>query len=53
VHQHLDPTLSITHGSRRLGHYTTQGNPIKTISAAKAVENSYNDGGMININRTF
>jgi hypothetical protein len=31
-------TLSMTHGPRRLGHYTSQGTPITTTSAAKAVE---------------
>jgi hypothetical protein len=38
VHQHLDRTLSITHGPRRLGHYTSQGEPIRAICAAQAVE---------------
>jgi hypothetical protein len=38
VHQHLDGTLSITHGPRRLVHYTSQGTPITTTSAAQAVE---------------
>src|ERR1700733_3706420 len=50
VHQHLDRTLSITHGPRRLGNYTTQGSPIKTISAAKAVEKTH--GGKVQ-KRTF
>jgi transposase len=50
VHQHLDSTLSITHGPWRLGHYTSQGNPIKTISAAKAVEKTR--GGKVQ-KRTF
>lgn len=38
VHQHLDGTLSITYGPRRLGRYSSQGTPIKTISAAQAME---------------
>lgn len=38
VHQHLDGTLSITHGPRRLGRYTSQGTPITTTSATQAVE---------------
>src|ERR1700756_942307 len=38
VHQHLDGTLSMTHGPRRLGHYTSQGTPITSIAAPKAVE---------------
>ena len=39
VHQHLDGTLSMTHGPRRLGHYTSQGSPIaKVCAAAQAVE---------------
>jgi len=38
AHQHLDGTLSITHGPRRLVHYTSQGTPITTTSAAQAVE---------------
>jgi len=38
VHQHLDRTLSITHGPRRLGHYISQGESIKTICAAQAVK---------------
>jgi transposase len=50
VHQHLDRTLSITHGPRRLGNYTNQGSPIKTISAAKAVEKTH--GGKVQ-KRTF
>jgi hypothetical protein len=37
VHQHLDGTLSMTHGPRRVGRYTSQGTPIVTI-AAPAVE---------------
>ena len=37
VHQHLDGTLSLTHGPRRLGRYTSQGTPIVAI-AAPAVE---------------
>ncbi|HEV2326287.1 MAG TPA: ISNCY family transposase [Terracidiphilus sp.] len=38
VHQHLDGTLSITHGPRRLGRYTSQGTPIAKIAPAKTVE---------------
>jgi transposase len=34
VHQHLDGTLSMTHGPRRLGHYTSQGTAIVATSAA-------------------
>jgi len=34
VHQHLNGTLSMTHGPRRLGHYTSQGTPILATSAA-------------------
>jgi len=34
VHQHLNGTLSMTHGPRRLGHYTSQGTPIVATSAA-------------------
>jgi hypothetical protein len=34
VHQHLDGTLSVTHGPRRLGHYTSHGTPIVATSAA-------------------
>jgi transposase len=34
VHQHLDGTLSMTHGPRRLGHYTSQGTSIVATSAA-------------------
>ena len=29
VHQHLDTTLSITYGPHRLGHYTSEGFPMK------------------------
>ena len=38
VHQHLNGTLTMTHGPRRLGHYTSQGTPIVQTSAAAAVE---------------
>ena len=40
VHQHLDGTLSLTHGPPCLGRYTAQGTAIETTSAAarKAVE---------------
>ena len=37
VHQHLDGTLSMTHGPRRLGRYTSQETPI-TATATQAVE---------------
>ena len=50
VHQHLDGTVSITHGPRRLGRYTSQGTPIKTTSAAQAVEKTR--GGKVQ-KRTF
>ena len=36
VHQHLDGTLSMTHGPRRLGHYTSQGTPILATEAKQA-----------------
>jgi hypothetical protein len=29
VHQHLDGTLSMTHGPHRLGHYSAQGVAIR------------------------
>jgi len=38
VHQHLDGTLSLTHGPRRLGRYTSQGTTIVKTAAAPAVE---------------
>ena len=40
LHQHLDGTLSITHGPHRLARYTAQGVPIMTTKTAaqKAVE---------------
>lgn len=38
VHQHLDGTLSLTHGPRRLGRYTSQGAPMIDSQAAAAVE---------------
>src|SRR5450755_708418 len=38
VHQHLDGTLSMTHGPRRLGHYTSQGAPITPVEAKQAIE---------------
>jgi transposase len=40
VHQHLDGTLSITHGPHRLGHYTAQGTAITATKMAtrRAVE---------------
>src|SRR5579859_2890773 len=38
VHQHLDGTLSMTHGPRRLGHYTSQGAAIVKTPATPAVE---------------
>ena len=51
VHQHLDGTLSMTHGPRRLGHYTSQGSPIaKVCAAAQAVEKTR--GGKVQ-KRTF
>src|SRR5277367_3942231 len=39
VHQHLDGTLSMTHGPRRLEHYTSQGTPITQTATKQAVEN--------------
>jgi len=40
VHQHLDRTLSITHGPHRVGRFTAQGEPLATIKkpARAAVE---------------
>jgi transposase len=40
VHQHLDGTLSITHGPHRLGHYTAQGAALANakMAAQRAVE---------------
>jgi transposase len=40
VHQHLDATLTLTHGPHRLGHYTAQGTSLMptTMQPAKAVE---------------
>ena len=40
VHQHLDGTLSLTHGPHRLGRYTAQGVAIAAVKTApaKAVE---------------
>jgi transposase len=40
VHQHLDGTISLTHGPHRLGHYTGQGVAIESTQTAarKAVE---------------
>ena len=38
VHQHLDGMLSITHGPRRLGRYTSQGTTITQTAAKQAVE---------------
>jgi transposase len=40
VHQHLDETLSITHGPHRLGHYTSQGVAMTSTKMAtpRAVE---------------
>jgi transposase len=38
VHQHLDGTLSMTHGPRRLGHYTSQGTAISESAKTQAVE---------------
>jgi hypothetical protein len=34
VHQHLDGTLSMTHGPHRLGHYSAQGAAIRPTSMA-------------------
>jgi transposase len=38
VHQHLDGTLSMTHGPRRLGHYTSQGTPIPNQKQSKLLK---------------
>jgi transposase len=38
VHQHLDGTLSVTHGPRRLEHYTSLGTPITQTATKQAVE---------------
>jgi hypothetical protein len=40
VHQHLNATLTLTHGPHRLGHYTAQGSSLTESQAlpAKAVE---------------
>lgn len=40
VHQHLDGTLTLTHGPHRLGHYTAQGSLLNDgpVLPAKAVE---------------
>jgi transposase len=40
VHQHLDGTLSLTHGPHRLGHYTAQGLAVEAtqMAARPAVE---------------
>jgi hypothetical protein len=40
VHQHLDGTLSLTHGPHRLGHYSAQGVAIRPtkMAARRAVE---------------
>ena len=40
LHQHLDGTLSVTHGPHRLGHYTAQGAAITATKMAtrRAVE---------------
>src|SRR5277367_860378 len=38
VHQHLDGTLSMTHGPRRLERYTSQGTPITQTATKQAVE---------------
>jgi hypothetical protein len=38
VHQHLDGTVRMTHGPRRLGHYTSKGTPLAANSGAPAVE---------------
>ena len=38
VHQHLDGTLSMTHGPRRLERYTSQGTPITQTATKQAAE---------------
>jgi len=37
-HQHLDGTLSMTHGPRRLGRYSNQSTPMAATAAQPAVE---------------
>jgi len=36
VHQHLDGTLSVTHGPHRLGRYTAQGTILKRQNRRRA-----------------
>src|SRR5271170_6259683 len=38
VHQHLDKTITLTHGPHRLGRYTSQGTPIRPTATKQAVE---------------
>jgi transposase len=47
VHQHLDGTLTLTHGPHRLGHYTAQGSSLTESPAlpARAVEKT--QGGKV------
>jgi hypothetical protein len=45
VHQHLDGTLSLTHGPHRVGHYTAQGAALTTTkTAAKRAVEKTRDG---------
>jgi hypothetical protein len=41
VHQHLDDTLSLTYGPRRLGHYSRLGTAITSVSPPRAVEKTH------------
>jgi len=36
VHQHLDATLTLTHGPHRLGHYTAQGTSLMPMTMQPA-----------------
>jgi hypothetical protein len=56
VHQHLDGTLSNTHGRHVLGRYTAQGATLATTKppARRAVEKPHSpDDGYSTTNRTF
>jgi hypothetical protein len=41
VHQHLDGTLSLTYGPRRLGRYSRLGTAIRSVSPTGAVEKTH------------
>jgi hypothetical protein len=56
VHQHLDESVTITHGPQRLGHYSAEGVSLQneTSGARKAVEKTQlRRPRVINLNRTF